>query len=138
MLGHLYEGQDCSAARTLELVGERWSLLILREAMFRGSTRFSDFQRELAIAPNILTKRLAGFVESGLMTLSPDGRYQLTQRGMELKAVIVALTHWGDKWLGPGPVIYIDGKSGRPVEQVMTAGRGRVRVEAVAAKLRKR
>ena len=56
MLGRHYEGEECSAARSLELVGERWSLLILRDAMFRGSTRFSQFQKALGIATNILTK----------------------------------------------------------------------------------
>ena len=63
----LYEGEDCSATRALELVGERWGLLILRDAMFRQFTRFSQFQHSLAIAPNILTKHLDGFVTAGLM-----------------------------------------------------------------------
>ena len=67
MLGRLYENQDCSAARTLEVVGERWSLLILRDAMFGGFTRFSQFQKSLGIATNILAKRLEGFVAAGLM-----------------------------------------------------------------------
>lgn len=62
MLGNLYKTQECSAARALEVVGERWSLLILRDALFRGYTRFGDFERSLEIAPNILAKRLEGFV----------------------------------------------------------------------------
>ena len=71
MLGRLYENQDCSAARALELVGERWSLLILRDAMFRGSTRFSEFQKSLGVATNILAKRLEGLVQGGLMERRP-------------------------------------------------------------------
>jgi len=67
MLGRTYEKQNCSAARTLELVGERWSHLILRDALFRGMTRFSDFERSLGIAPNILTKRLEVFVAAALL-----------------------------------------------------------------------
>src|SRR5687767_7949972 len=109
MLGRTYDGQDCSAARTLELVGERWSLLILRDAMFGGYTQFTQFQRSLGVAPNILIKRLDGFVQAGIMTASGDddgdrAGYRLTERGLALKPVVVALTAWGDQWLGPGPV----------------------------------
>src|ERR1035438_5870102 len=72
MLGRLYESQNCSAARALELVGERWSLLILRNASFAGQTRFSEFERRLGIAPNILASRLDGFVKAGLMEVRPN------------------------------------------------------------------
>ena len=121
MLGRLYEKQDCSAARTLELVGERWSLLILRDAMFRNSTRFVQFQRSLGLATNILAKRLEGFVAAGLMErrqLEPGEQpeYRLTRKGMELKPVIIALTEWGDKWLEPGPIVYTSGPEGRRVK----------------------
>lgn len=121
MLGRLYENQDCSAARTLELVGERWSLLILRDAMFRNSTRFVQFQRSLGLATNILAKRLEGFVAAGLMErrqLEPGEQpeYLLTRKGMELKPVIIALTQWGDKWLEPGPIVYTSGLDGRRVK----------------------
>src|SRR5262249_25709747 len=67
VLGRHYDNQDCSAARALELVGERWSLLILRDAMFGGITRFSQFQKGLGIATNVLAERLEGFVAAGLM-----------------------------------------------------------------------
>lgn len=66
MLGKTYDSQVCSAARALELVGERWSLLIIRDALFAGSKRFNDFRR-LGIATNILTNRLDGFVAAGIM-----------------------------------------------------------------------
>ena len=121
MLGRLYESQDCSAARTLELVGERWSLLILRDAMFGGSTRFSQFQKSLGIATNILARRLEGFVDSGLMEHRQPGasgeqaEYLMTQKGLELKPVLIALTEWGDQWLQPGPMVFQNRSDGQPV-----------------------
>jgi DNA-binding HxlR family transcriptional regulator len=131
MLGKLYEGQDCSAARALEVVGERWSLLILRDAMFAGHTRFSQFHRSLGIATNILAKRLDDFVEAGIMERrgaagTVQAEYTLTQKGLELKPVIIALTAWGDKWVRPGPIEYRSGSSGQLVElQLRHAGDGR-------------
>ena len=122
MLGRLYENEDCSAARTLGLVGERWSLLILRDAMFRKLTRFSQFEKSLGIATNILAKRLEGFVAAGIMehrqseAPGEQAEYLLTQKGLELKPVIIALTEWGDKWLEPGPVVYQSQSDGQPVE----------------------
>jgi DNA-binding HxlR family transcriptional regulator len=114
MLGRSYDGQNCSAARTLEVVGERWSLLIIRDALFRGVTRFTDFQRSLHLAPNILAARLDGFVGAGLMQQRPQARrpgqteYVLTDKGRDLAPVIIALTAWGDKWAAPQgpPVIF--------------------------------
>jgi DNA-binding HxlR family transcriptional regulator len=112
MLGRRYEGENCSAARALELVGERWSLLILRDAMYAGSTRFNQFQRSLGIASNVLSARLDWFVESGLMesTAVPGGtdthEYVLTSKGRDFEPVIVALSGWGDQWAAPdGPPI---------------------------------
>lgn len=112
MLGRTYEKEVCSAARALEHVGERWSLLILRNAAFAGMTRFTDFQKSLDIAPNILAARLSHFVETGIMTMSygSDGRptYHLTKKGLDFKLVIVALTDWGDRWAAPdgAPIVY--------------------------------
>ena len=122
VLGHLYEGQECSAARTLELVGERWSLLILRDAMFRNFTRFSQFQKSLEIATNILAKRLEGFVAAGIMerrqpsVSGEQAEYVLTRKGLDLKPVIIALTQWGDKWVQPGPVVFQHQSDGQRVE----------------------
>jgi DNA-binding HxlR family transcriptional regulator len=119
MLGRLYEGQDCSAARTLELVGERWSLLILRDAMFRNFTRFSQFQKSLGLATNILAKRLERFVADGLMErrqgAGEQAEYALTRKGLELKPVIVALTAWGDKWVQPGPIVFRNKADGQDI-----------------------
>ncbi|MDB5429610.1 MAG: transcriptional regulator, HxlR family [Caulobacter sp.] len=121
MLGRYYPGQTCSAAGALELVGERWSLLILRDALFRGHTRFSDFERSLGIAPNILTKRLESFVADGLMVLgAPPGEareYRLTEKGRSLKSIIVALNDWGDRWLQPGPIDYVHAGCGGVIKQ---------------------
>jgi DNA-binding HxlR family transcriptional regulator len=121
MLGRLYEDQDCSAARALELIGERWSILILRDAIFRGFTRFSEFQRALEIAPNILAKRLEDFVASGLMEARRQGErsehheYRLTDKGRELKPVVMALSAWGAKWIKPGQMIYAHRECGGEV-----------------------
>jgi DNA-binding HxlR family transcriptional regulator len=113
MLGRTYERENCSAARALEIVGERWSLLIIRNAMFAGQTRFSEFQRSLGIAPNILTSRLERFVEAGIMqtrsrTRTGDSEYVLTSKGLDLQPVIITLSEWGDRWAAPQgpPVIY--------------------------------
>ncbi|SFA81672.1 transcriptional regulator, HxlR family [Amycolatopsis marina] len=117
MLGRTYENENCSAARALELVGERWSLLIIRNAVFAGMTRFSDFERRLGIAPNILAKRLDGFVADGLMERREGREYVLTEKGRELGTVIVALTEWGDRWAAPQgpPILYEHEGCGGPV-----------------------
>ncbi|HWS64876.1 MAG TPA: helix-turn-helix domain-containing protein [Steroidobacteraceae bacterium] len=82
------------------------SLLILRDALFRGMTRFSEFERSLGLAPNVLAKRLEGLVASGLLEKSTDDgdhvdHYRPTERGLAFKPVIVALTAWGDRWAAP-------------------------------------
>jgi DNA-binding HxlR family transcriptional regulator len=130
MLGRTYGTQDCSAARALELVGERWSLLIVRDALFRGTTRFTDFQRSLGLARNILAARLDRFVEAGLMQRrppaagSPHHDYVLTDKGRDLQPIIIALTHWGDRWAAPdGPaVVFRHAHCGGPVQQQTTCG----------------
>lgn len=125
MLGNTYENEACSAARALEIAGERWSLLILRNAAFAGMTRFSDFQKSLQLAPNILTKRLESFVAAGLM-VAVKGEYEhleyrLTEKGLDFKPVIMALTQWGDKWSSPDgpPIVYEHARCGGQVVQKM-------------------
>src|SRR5262249_57369250 len=125
MLGRTYDGQHCSAARALEAVGERWSLLIIRDAIFRQTTRFSDFQRNLGIAPNVLTSRLEHFVEAGLMQAKRYSdhhdlrEYALTPKGLSLQPVIIALTAWGDQWAAPAgpPVLYVHHGCGGQIHQ---------------------
>jgi DNA-binding HxlR family transcriptional regulator len=114
MLGRTYESQACSIARALEVVGERWSLLIIRDALFAGSTRYSDFQRSLGIATNILKARLDGFVDTGIMrrhqySEQPEMyEYLLTEKSRDLAPALIALTEWGDRWAAPDgpPILY--------------------------------
>ena len=125
MLGRTYDREVCSAARALEVAGERWSLLILRNAAFAGVTRFNDFQQRLGIAPNVLAARLEMFVAEGLMTVSPTpaghGEYHLTEKGLAFKPVIIALTEWGDRWAAPDgpPIEYQHSQCGGHVRSVL-------------------
>ncbi|HEX8205338.1 MAG TPA: helix-turn-helix domain-containing protein [Solirubrobacteraceae bacterium] len=104
MLHNTYEGQNCSVARALEVIGERWTILILRDA-FLGVRRFDDFQRSLGVARNVLNTRLQRLVETGLLERRPYQErparyeYRLTDRGRELWPALVALMQWGDRWL---------------------------------------
>lgn len=124
MLGKTYDTQVCSIARALEVVGERWSLLIIRDALFAGWTRYSDFQRSLGIATNILQARLDGFVESGIMqrrqySEQPDlFEYVLTDKGRDLAPALIALTEWGDRWAAPNgrPIVYEHADCGGEVD----------------------
>lgn len=114
MLGRTYDAEVCSIARALEVVGERWSVLIVRNALFAGATRFADFQRSLGIATNVLASRLDGFVEAGIMrrhrySEQPEAyEYLLTEKGRDLAPALIALTAWGDRWSAPDgpPVLY--------------------------------
>ena len=123
MLGKTYDSQVCSIARSLELVGERWSLLILRNALFAGNTRYGEFQRSLGIATNVLQDRLDGFVAAGIMERRPlDGQpelheYVLTEKGSDFAPALIALTQWGDKWAAPDgpPILYRHATCGSPV-----------------------
>lgn len=104
MLGRTYESQTCSVARTLELVGERWTLLIIRDA-FLGIRRFGDFAERLGIARNVLQDRLERLVEAGILEKVPyqerplRHEYRLTAMGRDLWPSIVALLQFGDKYL---------------------------------------
>jgi DNA-binding HxlR family transcriptional regulator len=111
MLGRDYAGQNCSLARALEILGERWTLLIVRDA-FLGVRRFDAFGRRLGIAPNVLSKRLQTLVDGGVLERRlyeerpPRHEYVLTGRGRELFPVMVGLMDWGDRHLAPdGPPV---------------------------------
>ena len=107
VLHNTYEGQECSVARALEIVGERWTILILRDA-FLGVRRFDDFQRNLGIARNVLNVRLHRLTEAGVLERRryqerPERyEYRLTDMGRDLWPAVVALMQWGDRWLGQG------------------------------------
>ncbi|TVS18031.1 MAG: transcriptional regulator [Gammaproteobacteria bacterium] len=98
-----FSEMNCSLAQALEVVGERWTLLILRDAFF-GIRRFEEFQRRLGIARNILSARLARLVEEGILerhSVSPGGKwaeYRLTEKGKSLQPALLALVQWGDRW----------------------------------------
>ena len=135
MLGRTYESQVCSIARALEVIGERWSLLIVRDAHFGGATRYNDFQRSLGIATNILKARLDGLVETGVMerrkySEQPElYEYVLTDKGRDLAHALVALTEWGDRWATPGepPILYTHTVCGAGISQQTVCARcGRV------------
>lgn len=100
-----YSADNCSIGRTLDIVGEKWTLLVLREA-FYGVRRFADFHRALGCARNLLSARLKTLVEEGILSQHPyrepgsRGRfdYRLTAKGLELFPAVVALMQWGDRW----------------------------------------
>src|SRR3954465_14352946 len=106
MLNRTYEKQVCSIARALEFVGERWTILIVRDA-FLGVRRFDDFQRSLGIARNVLADRLDRLVEAGIFERRlyqdrpPRYEYRLTEPGLDLHPVIFSLMKWGDKHAAP-------------------------------------
>jgi DNA-binding HxlR family transcriptional regulator len=108
MLDREYEGQNCSIARALEVVGERWTLLIVRDA-FLGLRRFEQFQKSLGIARNVLTDRLNRLVDEGILERvryneRPERyEYRLTRKGRELNLALAGLRQWGDKYLSEKP-----------------------------------
>lgn len=102
-LGFGYDGQDCAIARALEVVGERWTLLIVRD-LFLGVHRFSDLQVRLDISKGVLTERLNHLVERGLVTKrvgSGHPEYELTPAGVALHPALVALAAWGREYANP-------------------------------------
>lgn len=102
MLKRTYEGQICSVAEALEQIGERWTILIIRDA-FLGVRRFDDFQDSLGIARNVLNDRLKRLCEAGIMEKRPYQEkppryeYRLTQKGIDLWPVVMTLMKWGDR-----------------------------------------
>src|SRR5205809_209328 len=108
MLKRDYEGQNCSIARALEIVGERWTLLIVRDA-FLGLRRFEQFQEKLGIARNVLTDRLNRLVEEGILervrySERPERyEYLLTRKGRDLQIALAGLRQWGDKYVSDRP-----------------------------------
>ena len=108
MLKRDYEGQNCSVARALEIVGERWTLLIIRDA-FLGLRRFEQFQENLGIARNVLSDRLNRLVDEGIMervrySERPERyEYRLTAKGWDLQIAMAGLRQWGDKYLSEKP-----------------------------------
>jgi DNA-binding HxlR family transcriptional regulator len=140
-----FADMPCPIARSLEQVGEWWSILILRDA-FAGKTRFDEFQQSLGIAPNMLTKRLASLVEAGMLerrpysTRPPRDEYVLTERGRDFRTVLLALLAFGERHFGvengtriveaetgiKADPMLVDRRTGKPlVEPDYTIVRGR-------------
>ncbi|MFI7102809.1 winged helix-turn-helix transcriptional regulator [Streptomyces sp. NPDC050161] len=104
-LGRGYAGQDCSMARALEVVGERWTLLVLRDC-FYGVRRFGDFHAHLDIPRAVLADRLKALVTVGVIERHPhvtgvEVDYVLTERGADLWPMVYSLAQWGERWLAP-------------------------------------
>ncbi len=99
-----YDIEDCPVARTLDLIGERWTILLLRDLLLRGARRFQDFQESLpGVAPNTLSARLKSLEENGLVERKlyherpPRLEYVLTEKGKSLGPVVKAMREWGSK-----------------------------------------
>ncbi|MEZ5322716.1 MAG: helix-turn-helix domain-containing protein [Microthrixaceae bacterium] len=115
---------DCSIGRALDVIGDRWTILILRDA-FRGIRRFEEFRRDLGIARPVLTERLKRLVDAGVMVrrryqTGPDRyEYRLTRKGVGLSPALVALMRWGDTWCNDGavPTVLVHEPCGVELEQ---------------------
>ena len=127
--------RHCNLARSFELIGDRWTLLILRSALY-GVRRFDDLQADLDIPRSVLSNRLAGLVETGIMERKKyreDGQrtrieYALTKMGKALGLPFIAMTAWGDKWLGRGssPFTLRSKSTGQKLSIALVDERGRL------------
>jgi DNA-binding HxlR family transcriptional regulator len=130
MLNRTYDDQVCSIARSLELVGDRWTLLIVRDLIF-GLTRFDEFLESLGVASNVLTDRLNRLVDEGIAERvryserPPRFEYRLTPKGRELGPVLLALMQWGDRHISEKPPRIARRRSDRSrVSVALVAGDG--------------
>lgn len=119
-------GLNCSVARALSVVGDRWTMLILRNA-FLGIRRFDDFQRQLGVTRHVLADRLKRLVEENILQKQPYQphrfEYRLTDKGRDLYPVLLALTTWGDTWMDEGrgaPIVYQHKTCGHIMQPRMT------------------
>jgi DNA-binding HxlR family transcriptional regulator len=119
---------NCSIARPLSFLGERWSILVLRD-LFLGRRRFDEIQESLGIATNVLSQRLATLVEEGIAERRPYSEhperfeYRLTEKGRDLQPVLLALLRWGDRYTAGeagAPLETVHGKCGKPFHIVPT------------------
>ena len=135
----------CPIARSLEHVGEWWSILILREA-FNGRTRFDEFRDTLGVAPNMLTRRLKALVAAGLLERRrycerpPRDEYVLTDRGRDFRPVLISLMTWGNRHFPPaGPKIqFVNTETGEPADPVLVDRATGRPLDDPAFKLRRR
>jgi len=118
-----FTDQNCSIAQSLEVLGDWWTLLVVREA-FVGSRRFADFEANLDISKNTLSARLTHLVARGVLARVDVGvhgthyEYELTPMGKDLATLMTALQQWGDRWVygeGHEPLLILDRRSGKPI-----------------------
>jgi DNA-binding HxlR family transcriptional regulator len=141
-----FAGMQCSIAQTLEIVGDPWTLLIVRDAFF-GLRRFDQFQQSLGIPRATLAARLATLVDHGIFEMQeydsrpPRSEYVLTAKGSALRPILISMLQWGDRWSGlPEPPVtlvdrdsgapvsprYVDERSGRPLDELHVVARRNV------------
>ncbi len=121
-----FDHWPCSVARAVDLLGDAWMVLILRDA-FYGVRRFEDFQSNLGIGRNVLTQRLSSLVEAGMLQRVPyqdrpvRHEYRLTDKGRGLFDIVLALVRYGDDWLAPDgpPVVLRDRETGARVDPIV-------------------
>lgn len=125
-----FQDENCAVAQALEVLGDWWTLLVVREA-FLGTRRFADFERALGISKNVLTQRLAHLCDHGVLARVDAGvhgtryEYELTPMGKDLVTVVTALRQWGDRWIfgeGNEPLLVFDRRTGRPIPRQILRG----------------
>jgi DNA-binding HxlR family transcriptional regulator len=136
--------EDCSLARALAVLGDRWTLMILRDA-FLGVRRFDDFQQSLKIARRVLSERLALLVEEGVLRKVPyqekplRSEYRLTEKGLALYPALISLVHWGDRFYagdaGP-PILHTHQMCGHDFRSVVTCSECGEALDARAVSVR--
>jgi DNA-binding HxlR family transcriptional regulator len=137
-----FKDMNCSIAQCLEVVGEWWSMLLVRDA-FLGVTRFDDFQARLGISRNVLNQRLTHLVEEGVLERVPYQErptrwdYRLTDKGHDLWHVLTAMRQWGDRWAAPegAPVQVVHKACGHVAEAVATCSECGEALEARAVRV---
>ena len=129
-----YDGDACSASRALKVLGDRWTMLVLRE-VFNGVRRFDDISGHLGVARDVLTRRLTNLVNEGILSRTPYREpgartryeYRLTQAGKDLRPVLLALIEWGDRYRADpdgAPVDLVHADCGEPVRLSLTCQAG--------------
>ena len=116
-----FEHFNCSLAQTLSVIGEHWTMMIIRDAFF-GIRRFDAFQKDLGIARNILSDRLKKLVAAGILekvAVAGATEYRLTEKGLALQPVMISMTHWGDTYM-PHPegrrLTFVDRRDEKPIQ----------------------
>lgn len=131
MLRRDYPGQDCSAAHALELLGERWTLLVVRD-VFAGLRRFDEIQSDLGVARNVLSARLERLVDAGILERRPYSErpprdeYFLTEKGLDLWPILITMMRWGDRhgeWPDGPPLVVVHKRCGGGMDDHFTCER---------------